>query len=347
MPFKCLDPASQAIYSFKLSDDEWQALTHKNKTSRHLGMECCGAQVTLKRSRRGRPFFAHKARGDCSTAPETESHLELKWMAVIAAQYNGWKAVTEETGLTPSGEQWKADVLAQKGKHKVAIEIQWSSQTNEETLRRQEKYRESGVRGLWLLRQRGFPITRALPAVCISGGLKEGFTAEIPGHQVLPMEEFLDAAFGGRFQYGLPMSIDATVSVRGAQMTCWHQSCKARTRVVTKIAVVFGPYQCSLSLGELGDHPELLQQVLQRMPRIAGMGEIKPRYSKTAGRRYMSNGCVRCDRLMGDFYMIPEYGSEEELHRFPTRISQHWKRAFEKSGYDFEEWSVYPAINNA
>jgi hypothetical protein len=51
--------------------------------------------------------LANKAVGDCSTGPETETHLLLKQMAVEAARLMGWEAETEVVR-----EHWKADVLA-------------------------------------------------------------------------------------------------------------------------------------------------------------------------------------------------------------------------------------------
>jgi competence protein CoiA len=122
MPLRCLDPEGQSIHSFDLADRQWQALEFENRKARHLRMPCCSSQVILKRSRLGTPFFAHKAVGACTAAPETEAHLELKRMAVEAARANGWTADTEVTGTSLSGEPWKADVLAQKRGRKVAVE---------------------------------------------------------------------------------------------------------------------------------------------------------------------------------------------------------------------------------
>ena len=98
----------------------------------------------------GNTFFRHMKRGACATGPETEEHLELKRIVVEAARRRGWTADTEVTGITRAGEQWRVDVLAQNDPRKVAIEIQWSGQSNDETWRRQERYKRCHIRGLWL-----------------------------------------------------------------------------------------------------------------------------------------------------------------------------------------------------
>ena len=221
--------------------------------------------VTLKRSRRGKQFFAHKAVGDCSTAEETEAHLHLKQVAVEMARANGWDAATEVVGTTHPGEQWKADVLAQKDDYKVAVEIQWSPQTNDETLRRQQRYAQSGVRCLWLLRQAGFPVIDTLPAR-ISGTAVEGFFAHIPtgsAEQSLPIHDFLNAWFSDRYRFGVPLGIDATVSIRAGHMDCW--SCEAKTRIITGIDVTFGSNKYDFSVSELGDYPDLFEAIQSRL----------------------------------------------------------------------------------
>src|ERR671918_714762 len=100
MPLRCLDPTGRSIQSFDLADEQWRALQVENRRARHLRMPCCSAQVTLKRSHLGTPFFAHKSVGTCTTAAETEAHLRLKRMAVEAARANGWAAHTEKTGTS-------------------------------------------------------------------------------------------------------------------------------------------------------------------------------------------------------------------------------------------------------
>lgn len=345
MPLRCVDAAGNSIHSFDLAADDWQALQLENGRSRHLKMPCCSAAVTLKRSRLGTPFFAHKAIGSCVSAPEGEAHLRLKAMVVTAARAHGWQAETEVAGTSPSGDPWRADVLASRGTHKVAVEIQWSGQTLDETVRRQERYRQSGVRGLWLFRRSRFPVTRDLPAVVIEGDAREGFTARISAthDQVLPAAEFLSAAFSRRFQFGVPTGIEAVVSVHGGFAECWHARCRARTRVVTRIEVAFGPHACGFSVSELGEHPKLLRTVLDTLPSGLGIGDIKPRFSKTLQHSYFSNGCVRCDRLFGQFFEYQALHEQEVLHSFPIRISEDWQDAISSSEAFEQGWGVYPS----
>ena len=71
-------------------------------------------------------------------------------------------------GNTPDGGLWTADVLAERGKHRIAFEVQWSPQNQEETAQRQERYRNSGVRGLWLMsRPSGLQISKEVPSLLV------------------------------------------------------------------------------------------------------------------------------------------------------------------------------------
>jgi competence protein CoiA len=241
------------------------------------------------------------------------------------------------------------------------VEIQWSGQTNDETMRRQERYRQSGIRGLWLLRQPGFPITHDLPAVCIGGDLKDGFKALIPSgthlcardrvepdrwHQILPMREFLAAVFSRRFRFG-PLDDAGLVCIRSGTIECWRESCRARTRIITFVELAFGPHKYDFTIPMLGKHPELCSAVLGRLPPHPKIGEIKPRFSRTQGCSYISNGCYQCDAIIGEFFEHDAwYGDEEVLVVFPIKLSKEWKRAIKKTFGEEEfgsrfAWGVY------
>jgi hypothetical protein len=340
MPLRCLGSDGQTIQSFDLTDGEWSALRLQNRRSPQLRMPCCESWAVMKTSTRGLNFFAHKSRGRCQSAPETEEHLVLKTLAVEAARRAGWACSTEARGSSPSGEPWVADVLAQTGHHKVAIEIQWSGQTSQDTLYRQERYRQSGVRCLWLFRRPGFPVSKNLPAACVSGEIATGFEARL-SDQVMPPDKFLDAVFARHFRYGIVPGASGRVSIHSSVLDCWRSNCQARTRIITFIEVVIGPHRCQFTVASLSNFPDLLVSCQERIPRASRVGVIKPRYSQTQEQRNMSNGCYRCDALIGEFFEHDAWDAESAtLAEFQITISERWVEAIESLGGDYG-WAVF------
>jgi hypothetical protein len=47
----------------------------------------------------------------------------------------------------------------------------------------------------------------------------------------------------------------------------------------------------------------------------AGVGAVKPHYSKTAGRWHLSNGCVWRDALLGEYFLYSE--------QLPMAVAEH------------------------
>jgi hypothetical protein len=340
MPLRCVGPDGQPIHSFDLMEVEWSALRLDRSRSRYLRMPCCDASVVMKKSTRGLNFFAHKSRGPCQSAPETEEHRVLKTLAAEAARRAGWTWSTEASGSSPSGEVWTADVLAQKGQAKVAIEIQWSGQTTEESLSRQERYRQSGVRCLWLFRRPGFLVSKDLPAVCVRGDIVTGFEVQLAG-QALPLNEFLDAVFARRFRYGIPLGASATARIQSGVLDCRQSNCRGRTRIVTFIEVLVGPHRFQFTVSDLNDFPDLLASCQERIPKTSRVGTIKPRYSQTLEQSYMSNGCYRCDALVGQHFEHDAWYDESiTLAEFQIAISERWLQAIERDGRDYG-WAVF------
>lgn len=162
MAFICIKN-NEKIYSFVYSLKDWIALKEDKGSS--FNMACCGNQAILKTSKLGTQFFAHKVKpkdSNCLTGGETAEHMHIKYLVMKELDRNNWDVEVEKRGVTPSGEQWIADIYAEKGKAKIAIEVQWSPQTFIETRRRQEKYAQSGVRCAWLLRSCSVKDTNAI-----------------------------------------------------------------------------------------------------------------------------------------------------------------------------------------
>ncbi len=342
MPLRAIDTdTNTSVSSLDVSPSAWRRLATENSKRAHLRMPCCSARAVLKRSKRGLQFFAHKAVGACMSEPETEAHRTLKELAVRVAREHGFQAETEIRGKTPTGEEWIADVLATRGTTRVAIEIQWSAQTIDETRRRQERYKQSGVRCLWLLRRAVVPLEYDIPAVRLKGDLESGFQAGVPtGHeeQCVPMDEFLAAALRGRLRYGVPVGFPARISISVGELDCW--SCHAKARIVTGVDLSFGPHTHRFTIPELGKHPDLYANVRSALPTEDIFGPIRPRWSGTQRSAYLSNGCARCDALVGEHYEHGAWPDQEEVASVPTTINDQWRRAIEAEE-KLPGWGVY------
>ena len=345
MPLRCVEPeGGRTLHAFDLSPETWDALAAENRRRGHLRMPCCAAQVSLRRSKLGTRYFAHRSAGTCTTAPETEAHLRLKQLVVEVAREHGWAAETEVAGQTPSGEPWRADVLAHRGAARVAVEIQWSSQTHDETCRRQARYAQSGVRGLWLFRQASFPVEERLPAARLLGTPDTGFRASLPDlfereRQVLPMPEFLAAAFGKRLRFGLPLGVEARFTVHGARLTCWR--CEARTQILRDVEVKAGPHRARWSVPSLGRRPGLWEGIRARLPSSFPSGTVRPRFSKTQGVKQLINGCSHCGALIGE-HVQPEAGDDQYvISEFAAPLEEPWRGALLGHEGGVAGWGVY------
>lgn len=338
MPLKCLD-GEQEVYSFDVtSDDEWAALRAENIKKKSLRMPCCGAGVVLRTSKLGTRHFAHAKRGPCVTAPETAEHLLAKMIVLKAIQETVWEAKPEQSGKTPAGNEWRADVLATKGNARVAFEIQWSRQDNQETARRQQRYADARVRGLWLFRQKDFPTSKETPAFRLvfledtksfevlmpSSQYDQRWVAHVRDAsrmwgQQIPLERFVVGALSGRLHFSPAIGQRMPVEVETVQIPCWK--CKKNTGIVMGLVfavsrVFIGCPDISISIYELEEFipewgTELVSILTPELLKKHGIGTVKPRGSKTQGREYISNGCIHCDALQGQFFEH-EYAYEAE-----------------------------------
>ena len=315
MPLRCVDDEDRSIEACNFDDEGWKALRAQNRAQRHLRMPCCGAEVVLRKSNRGTRHFAHKTNGECEWKPESEVHRYLKELARNSARHAGWKAETEVSGRTPDGEQWTADVLASRDDYKVAVEIQWSGQTNEETLRRQARYRRSRVRGLWLLRQRSFPISKELPAARVGGALQHGLKILVPKcagdtarrktinrdwTQSHEPEEFFKAVFERRFRYGTEHVNAVTLSIVTDDFNCVQ--CRSLTQIVTGFKGRAGNVELRYTLKHARANPELGRALQNAVKDRENIGPLRERYNRFDEKTYLINTCARCNAGIGRIF---------------------------------------------
>ena len=146
MAFSCVKN-DKTIYSFEYSLKEWIAL--KEDENSVFQMTCCGSRAILKTSKLGTQFFAHKVKSktnNCNTGGETPEHIHIKYLVSKKLFECGWSVEVEKRGISSLGDGWIADIYAEKDKFKIAIEVQWSRQSFAETRRRQQIYKDSGIR---------------------------------------------------------------------------------------------------------------------------------------------------------------------------------------------------------
>lgn len=296
------------IFSFDYDDKSWRSLKGNHKEL-NLIMPCCDIRAIPKTSKLNNYFFAHDQERECNSAPETAEHIHLKTTIARIALSEGWYVTTEKQGMAPSGEAWIADVFCMKGNGKLAFEVQWSPQTNDEFIRRTQKYKESGVRVAWLYRLRGkkwyytsdFPYGNDVPVFGIRHN-KETTVFSIPQFNV-SVEEFIKGALNGQLKWSPRKGERLIADFLSKAEYCWN--CKKKTTIVTDVQVFNkdGVILASDSFSSSNVPEFVLRHLDNKVFEKYGIGKIKSRYSKTLGYFYLSNGCIHCDALMGNHFL--------------------------------------------
>ena len=141
----------QEVESFTASAEEWQEM-QLEPPGTYL-MPGSRWPAVLKRSIRGLQFFAHRPGfPGAKSQPESEDHRAAKLAVVKALRSAGYSAKVEQTGQSPDGEEWQADVLCIAAGKTIAFEVQLSQQTLQEYRRRTSRYADAGIAPIWLVK---------------------------------------------------------------------------------------------------------------------------------------------------------------------------------------------------
>lgn len=342
MALKCTSD-DEIIYSFKLNNNEWASIKSHYK-DRNLKMTCCDTLAIPKTSKLGIPFFAHKNKGECSSAGETKEHIMAKYIVASVLHKLGWNVDIEVNGVTPSGKEWIADIFGTKDKAKIAIEIQWSPQTIARTRERQEIYAESGIRCAWLMRcrknqkdaYRDYKDDLTLPVF--------GFYLNdsndvfyIPRFE-LDLKDFVTNLMIGKIKwtpkenetgYALPIIMDEI---------CWK--CKREINVIAKIELNTNNEEYVETL-DVDDELSMaiIDDVISKSTFLVDnkIGKLKYSYSKTRKTKYFSNNCFFCGAIQGSFYINKMYREAamygclpEPTFKFPFLFSKRESHIFGK-----------------
>ena len=102
------------------------------------------------------------------------------------------------------------------------------------------------------------------------------------------------------------------ITLRSAPTDCW--SCGAETIIISSIHLRAANDEAECSVSDFTGHPALIQDLSPAIAGLGNMGEIKPRFSKTLAKPYMSNGCAHCDALFGQhFELMTRYDEHDPL----------------------------------
>jgi hypothetical protein len=127
-----------------LDNEEWVNLQQRVRANKiQLRLPVCQCLAYPRVSPCGVQHFVHYKNSECE--PESELHLLAKMEIVKTCRELGYEAIPEFIG-----DGWRADVLVQSPKWKCCFEVQVSPQSFQETIRRQEVYKNHNIRCYWL-----------------------------------------------------------------------------------------------------------------------------------------------------------------------------------------------------
>lgn len=334
MAFSCIKN-DKTIYSFEYSLKDWINLKEDGDST--FKMTCCDNRAILKTSKLGTQFFAHKAKpktDDCSTGGETPEHIHIKYLVSKKLFECGWNVKVEKRGVSSQGDVWIADIYAEKDKAKIAIEVQWSRQSFVETKRRQQVYKDSGVRCAWLLRSSSVRDkdaiigdflyrTKSVPVFSIYKSkkesdsvykvynvcktvTKESLSVDPLIQTGLELENFVEKLVSSKIQFRRKYSDTSKLTLDIVRMQCW--SCKRLTNTVMKVRfrnTLYGIEHDYSNISQSVDECDsrTIDLINDSFAERYNFSPLRSRYSKTVDDNYIANSCTYCDALMGRHFL--------------------------------------------
>jgi hypothetical protein len=168
MPFSANSPEGP-VTLIGVTPESVESMRSRNRKEKVYKAKCCGAPLSIRIAEGKAPHFVHQVTPEnCDVERrETPEHRRLKHLiAETAIRTYEFDVETEAREVDPvTGRAlWQADVLVLMKRAAVAFEVQLSNADYEHMSERQARYKQSGVRGLWLVHTRkGFPQSKALP----------------------------------------------------------------------------------------------------------------------------------------------------------------------------------------
>jgi hypothetical protein len=310
---------SKEIISIDQNEKQWGDLKKRLKSKESvLTLPCCQQIGFLRTSRKGLRHFVHAISDNhCDWKPESPEHLRAKIEIIEACKENGWKAIPEF-----SETNWRADVLAVQNDKRIAFEVQWSKQSFKDTKFRQDRYKESNVRGCWFFRTAPKELKRydehliadkEIPAFKIFKDENSNIVAQLNKTQ-LPLKNLVDSLLKRKLKFCEHIRLKPTqeVTIVFFETNCWK--CHKPQHLWTVERNLFTVCDQDFYLmGSMWDSEDIdkntqIYEAVKRFLRTdtgknLKIGQLKKRYSKTVHDSYLSHGCYSCDSIFGDFFL--------------------------------------------
>lgn len=246
---------------------------------------------------------------------ERRAHAQLKERVANIATAHGWRPTIEA-----AGDGFRVDVLVERDGRRVACEVQLSPCAIASYRERTARYREAGLESLWLvgsypekleadavlpLFRVGWPDESAEPYLGFAERERFDRRGRVVDVAALPLETALPQLLAGTIRFSPQARVEGFVELIGWESECW----KCDAGVPLWDIRIVGRTLCGLPHEEGFDVAEEWQDSFSPAARAlageAGLSDstVKPRYSHTAGRTYMSFGCPSCDSIYGEWYL--------------------------------------------
>ena len=304
-------PLSAYLYSQKivaplLNENEWGHIKASLKQNpEYLHFKCCSSPVYARVSKKGLKHFVHKNTDHCNYVGESEDHLLLKMEIYNACRELGWDAELEY-----SGDNFRADVLASNGKHKVAFEIQLTRQDLKTTIERQKIFDKAGIRCAWFFKRipKDYRPRKYLPAFELEIDKNNAllpYNCNISGGKI-PLQRCVEMLLEGNIQFRKKLSYrkKQKAKIYLFDENCWK--CGFQYKAVGAWSVLeskcgSGTINADFGIEDLGIKTKSLVDSFKDI--YPNMAIFNKSYSKTTRSYYWANSCPQCKVSLGQYFL--------------------------------------------
>jgi hypothetical protein len=268
MPLLAQGADGAVFHAWAMPPAAWRELKAGYR-DRGLTARCRGAAVVPVRSPTGWQFFRHKPGTGC-TGRESLAHIVCKSVMARAADRLGLEVTTEARA---GDGTWVADVLVRHPGWTVALEAQLSRIPLAAIEERQERYREAGIRGAWLVGYgiAGLKARRDLPLFRLEVKRAGNIEPAVIGPRACTgLGSFTELLLTGHVRFEGPPARTGVPSVATVRSVCWR--CRRDIDLIVALAnvpahAVFAP-RGIVQARDLGKLPEVLAAYRSAIPTL-------------------------------------------------------------------------------